>query len=250
MDLRSSTNVVWCSRFTVPVDPSGNTRVSCGDRRVSGAVSWRPWSGAGPRRGLGEGCAWRRRPPLRRVARGRHADGRRPSRSMPSVYCTQCGHANPDDARFCSNCGTPLRSSAPPPPRESPGESTSTISIGGFEALDTDAGAEEPAGPDQMAMEALPRAPRCSSSSEGPTPAAASCSTRTARPPDGTPRATSSWTTSPSPAGTPSSRGRAARSPSGTPAASTAPTSTGSGSTRPGCRAATRSRSASSGWCS
>ena len=75
---------------------------------------------------------------------------------MPSVYCTQCGHANPDDARFCSNCGTPLRSSAPPPPRESPGESTSTISIGGFEALDTDAGAEEPVGPDQMAMEALP----------------------------------------------------------------------------------------------
>ncbi|TDD62457.1 FHA domain-containing protein [Actinomadura darangshiensis] len=75
---------------------------------------------------------------------------------MPSVYCTQCGHANPDDARFCSNCGTPLRSAGPLPPRESPGESTSTISIGGFEALDTDAGAEEPVGPEQMAMEALP----------------------------------------------------------------------------------------------
>ncbi|TQM69178.1 zinc ribbon protein [Actinomadura hallensis] len=77
---------------------------------------------------------------------------------MPSVYCTQCGHANPDDARFCSNCGTPLTRSpsSPPPPRESPGESTSTISIGGFEALDTDAGAEEPAGPDQAAVEALP----------------------------------------------------------------------------------------------
>ena len=77
---------------------------------------------------------------------------------MPSVYCTQCGHANPDDARFCSNCGTPLTRSpaAPPPYRESPGESTSTISIGGFEALDTDTGAEEQAGPDQMAMEALP----------------------------------------------------------------------------------------------
>ncbi|MGH3243751.1 MAG: FHA domain-containing protein [Spirillospora sp.] len=75
---------------------------------------------------------------------------------MPSVYCTQCGHANPDDARFCSNCGTPLTRSQLPP-RESPGESTSTISIGGFEALDTDAGAEEPSlGPDQMAMEALP----------------------------------------------------------------------------------------------
>ena len=34
---------------------------------------------------------------------------------MPSVYCTQCGHANPDDARFCSNCGTPLTRSVAPP---------------------------------------------------------------------------------------------------------------------------------------
>ncbi|MDL4776570.1 MULTISPECIES: FHA domain-containing protein [Thermomonosporaceae] len=78
---------------------------------------------------------------------------------MPSVYCTQCGHANPDDARFCSNCGTPLSRSGPssPPPRESPGESTSTISIKGIEALDTDApAAEEPAGADQIAVEALP----------------------------------------------------------------------------------------------
>lgn len=23
-------------------------------------------------------------------------------------YCTSCGHANPDSARFCSQCGTPL----------------------------------------------------------------------------------------------------------------------------------------------
>ncbi|MEU5883824.1 FHA domain-containing protein [Spirillospora sp. NPDC047279] len=85
---------------------------------------------------------------------------------MPSVYCTQCGHANPDDARFCSNCGTPLtRTATPPMPpaspqqppyRESPGESTSTISIGGFEALDGDQSAEEPVGPDQVAVEALP----------------------------------------------------------------------------------------------
>jgi pSer/pThr/pTyr-binding forkhead associated (FHA) protein len=77
---------------------------------------------------------------------------------MPSVYCTQCGHANPDDARFCSNCGTPLTRSAPAPTpyRESPGESTSTISIGGFEALETDQGAEEAPGADQVAVEALP----------------------------------------------------------------------------------------------
>jgi hypothetical protein len=75
---------------------------------------------------------------------------------MPSVYCTQCGHANPDDARFCSNCGTPLTRGAPAPTpyRESPGESTSTISIGGLEALDVDQGAEE-VGPDQVAVEAL-----------------------------------------------------------------------------------------------
>jgi FHA domain/zinc-ribbon domain len=25
------------------------------------------------------------------------------------VYCTKCGHRNPDDARFCANCGTPLQ---------------------------------------------------------------------------------------------------------------------------------------------
>ncbi|MBW8482807.1 FHA domain-containing protein [Actinomadura parmotrematis] len=79
---------------------------------------------------------------------------------MPSVYCTQCGHANPDDARFCSNCGTPLgRGGQPPlPPRESPGESTSTISIGGFEAFEAEqAGAEpEPAGAEHVAVEALP----------------------------------------------------------------------------------------------
>ncbi|GAA3937442.1 hypothetical protein GCM10023085_18510 [Actinomadura viridis] len=77
---------------------------------------------------------------------------------MPSVYCTQCGHANPDDARFCSNCGSPLtrNAAAPTPYRESPGESTSTISIGGIEALEADQGAEAPVGTDQVAVEALP----------------------------------------------------------------------------------------------
>ncbi|GAA4150674.1 FHA domain-containing protein [Actinomadura keratinilytica] len=78
---------------------------------------------------------------------------------MPSVYCTQCGHASPDDARFCSNCGTPLTRGAgsPLPPRESPGESTSTISIAGIEALADDADqAAEPSGADQVTVEALP----------------------------------------------------------------------------------------------
>ncbi|MFN2614575.1 MAG: FHA domain-containing protein [Actinomycetota bacterium] len=28
-----------------------------------------------------------------------------------SVYCTNCGHRNPDDARFCARCGTGLEPS-------------------------------------------------------------------------------------------------------------------------------------------
>ena len=31
-------------------------------------------------------------------------------------FCTNCGHRNPDDARFCSQCGTRLESADPPLP--------------------------------------------------------------------------------------------------------------------------------------
>jgi pSer/pThr/pTyr-binding forkhead associated (FHA) protein len=72
---------------------------------------------------------------------------------MPSVYCTQCGHANPDDARFCSNCGSPLTRSVPPVLSE-PNDSTSTISLGAVEAAEADPGEELQA--DQTAVEALP----------------------------------------------------------------------------------------------
>ena len=24
------------------------------------------------------------------------------------MFCTRCGHENPDDARFCAQCGAPL----------------------------------------------------------------------------------------------------------------------------------------------
>jgi len=41
-------------------------------------------------------------------------------------YCTNCGKGNPDDARFCSQCGTPLQSAGT--------DSTATISIGGDRA--------------------------------------------------------------------------------------------------------------------
>ncbi len=30
------------------------------------------------------------------------------------MFCTQCGAANLDDARFCKNCSTPVRSQAAP----------------------------------------------------------------------------------------------------------------------------------------
>ncbi|MGI8446989.1 MAG: FHA domain-containing protein [Streptosporangiaceae bacterium] len=46
---------------------------------------------------------------------------------MPSIYCTRCGQANPDDARFCLHCGTMLARAG----AERPGETTSTISLGG-----------------------------------------------------------------------------------------------------------------------
>jgi hypothetical protein len=71
---------------------------------------------------------------------------------MPSVYCTQCGHANPDDARFCSNCGSPLTRSVPPATGE-PGDSTSTISLG---AVEVDGETGEDLGADQAGVEALP----------------------------------------------------------------------------------------------
>lgn len=73
---------------------------------------------------------------------------------MPSVFCTQCGHANPDDARFCSNCGTPLTRTGQPVAPEHPGEATSTISLSGIEALDVEQAEEVIA--DQAAIEALP----------------------------------------------------------------------------------------------
>ncbi len=34
-------------------------------------------------------------------------------------FCTNCGHQNPDDARFCAQCGTRLVT-APPPPSQQP----------------------------------------------------------------------------------------------------------------------------------
>lgn len=78
----------------------------------------------------------------------------------PSIRCTQCGHANPDDARFCSNCGTPLSRGVPPVMSES-GDSTSTMSLSAIEAA-VEAEQAEQAGQshdwtaDQSGVRALP----------------------------------------------------------------------------------------------
>jgi hypothetical protein len=44
-------------------------------------------------------------------------------------FCTACGHQNPDDAKFCSQCGTKLEA-APAAFDESPAEATATITFG------------------------------------------------------------------------------------------------------------------------
>jgi len=41
------------------------------------------------------------------------------------MFCQQCGKANPDGARFCDNCGTPIQQASvpqPPPPVYSPAQ--------------------------------------------------------------------------------------------------------------------------------
>ncbi|GHF75159.1 hypothetical protein GCM10010218_65220 [Streptomyces mashuensis] len=54
----------------------------------------------------------------------------------PAVpVCTRCGHRNAEASRFCSNCGAPLRPGAV---AERASETTSTISISGLEAYDSE----------------------------------------------------------------------------------------------------------------
>ncbi len=47
-------------------------------------------------------------------------------------FCTECGHQNPDSARFCAQCGHRLVTP------ERPAESTSTLSFGGPDRTDHD----------------------------------------------------------------------------------------------------------------
>lgn len=69
-------------------------------------------------------------------------------------FCTACGRQNPDDARFCSQCGTRLVS-AEPSVQETTGESTATIQIGvGADKVETADRALNPV--DAAAVDALP----------------------------------------------------------------------------------------------
>jgi pSer/pThr/pTyr-binding forkhead associated (FHA) protein len=63
-------------------------------------------------------------------------------------YCTECGHQNPDGARFCSNCGHRM-------PGERPGDSTSTLHLGGPDRADVEDESRLTA-EEQAAVEALP----------------------------------------------------------------------------------------------
>jgi hypothetical protein len=75
---------------------------------------------------------------------------RRLGSHMPSVYCTGCGEANPDGARFCSQCGTPLMRGQ----GERTTETTSMISVGGGDVADTEFGDDSVA--DAATLDALP----------------------------------------------------------------------------------------------
>ena len=74
-------------------------------------------------------------------------------------FCTECGHRNPDDARFCSNCGRRLETpaAADPQPTQTPMGNTSTITFGA-PAKSTGEHAEERSlnEADAAAVDALP----------------------------------------------------------------------------------------------
>jgi hypothetical protein len=66
-------------------------------------------------------------------------------------FCTQCGHENPADAKFCAQCGSRL---ATAPPAEPVVDSTTTMTIPREEAERDDSGDLGPA--DQGGVDALP----------------------------------------------------------------------------------------------
>jgi len=73
-------------------------------------------------------------------------------------FCTNCGKQNPEDARFCSQCGTRLAADgAGTPPSATPGlsDSTATITFGAPDKVEGDDRQLNPA--DSAAVDALPQ---------------------------------------------------------------------------------------------
>ena len=77
------------------------------------------------------------------------------------MFCTQCGHQNPDGSRFCARCGAALARTGG---GEGAVETTSSISLAALEgaleadggAAPADSGAEASEAPEGGALEALP----------------------------------------------------------------------------------------------
>jgi pSer/pThr/pTyr-binding forkhead associated (FHA) protein len=71
-------------------------------------------------------------------------------------FCTNCGHRNADDARFCSNCGTALAPPATAAGAASGGGESSTITIQGVDVGEVAEKGEGLSPADQAAVDALP----------------------------------------------------------------------------------------------
>lgn len=67
-------------------------------------------------------------------------------------FCTACGRQNPDDARFCSQCGTRLVT--PDPSAATTSDATATIQFGGADRIETSDRALSAV--DAAAVDALP----------------------------------------------------------------------------------------------
>ena len=164
-------------------------------------------------------------------------------------FCTQCGHSNTDDARFCSNCGAALKPATAGrlaerdvddhhrrrrSSRASPSEKAEGLSTA-----------------DQAAVDALPPGSALLVVRRGPNAGSRfllDSDTTTAGRHPSSDIFLDDVTVSRRHAEFVRDGGRLHAS--ATSAASTAPTSTGSASTRPRSPAATRCRSASTAWCS
>jgi pSer/pThr/pTyr-binding forkhead associated (FHA) protein len=71
---------------------------------------------------------------------------------MASVFCTQCGQQNPEDARFCARCGAALTVPGDSAGAATGADETSTLSMSGIDGAE-----EHPAGEvGDVGVESLP----------------------------------------------------------------------------------------------